>query len=361
MTTFFYPPVRKERTTLLPSILRPEILSAKSEPGEHLLVYQTSTTNTQLPEILKQSGLPCHIYGLRRDLTEDVRDGNLLYRPFSEKGFIDDLRTARAVIAGGGYTLMSEAVYLHKPMLSLPVKGQFEQVLNALYLEKLGYGMYAPALAAVLMRLFVSKEGLRRALGPLPSLKIGLAAVLLPLALVLILVATVTMINIGEPTPGKPMGSLLAILTFVGVPIGTLLAFGEEFGWRGYLLPQLLPLGEVKAALIVGLIWGPWHLPVLIVGLNYPGQPIIAVLAVFLLSATLLSFLHTRFYVASGYSLIAVALLHGSLNTFSDRLTDAEHLSGNPLIVSAGGVIASVLLAVGIFITYRVLARRTSS
>ena len=222
-------------------------------------------------------------------------------------------------------------------------------------------GMYAPALAAVLMRLFISKEGLRRALGPLPSLKIGLAGVLLPLALVLILVAIVTMINIGEPTPGKPMGSLLAILTFVGVPIGTLLAFGEEFGWRGYLLPKLLPLGEVKAALIVGLIWGPWHLPVLIVGLNYPGQPIIAVLAVFLLSATLLSFLHTRFYVASGYSLIAVALLHGSLNTFSDRLTDPEHLSGNPLIVSAGGVIASALVAIGMFITYSVLARRTSS
>jgi uncharacterized protein len=222
-------------------------------------------------------------------------------------------------------------------------------------------GMYAPALAAVVMRLFVSKEGLRRALGPLPSLKIGLSAVLLPLALVLILVAIVAMINIGEPTPGKPMGSLLAILTFVGVPIGTLLAFGEEFGWRGYLLPKLLPLGEVKAALIVGLIWGPWHLPVLIVGLNYPGQPIIAVLAVFLLSATLLSFLHTRFYVASGYSLIAVALLHGSLNTFSDRLTDQNHLSGNPLIVSAGGVIASALLAAGMFITYRVLARRKSS
>jgi membrane protease YdiL (CAAX protease family) len=222
-------------------------------------------------------------------------------------------------------------------------------------------GMYAPALAAVVMRVFVSKEGLRRALGPLPSLKIGLSAVLLPLALVLILVAIVAMINIGEPTPGKPMGSLLAILTFVGVPIGTMLAFGEEFGWRGYLLPKLLPLGEVKAALIVGLIWGPWHLPLLIVGLNYPEQPITAVLAVFLLSATLLSLLHTRFYVASGYSLIAVSLLHGSLNTFSDRLTDQNHLSGNPLIVSAGGLIASALLAAGMFITYRVLARRKSS
>jgi membrane protease YdiL (CAAX protease family) len=222
-------------------------------------------------------------------------------------------------------------------------------------------GMYAPALAAVVMRLFISKEGLRRAFGPLPKLRIALGAVLVPMALILILVAIVTATNIGEATLGKPVGTLLAILTFAGVPISTALALGEEFGWRGYLLPKLLPLGEVKAAVIVGLIWGPWHLPVLIVGLNYPGQSIIAVLAVFFLSATLLSLLHTRFYVASGYSLIAVSLLHGSLNTFSDRLTDPDHLSGNPLIVSAGGLIASALLAAGMFITYRVLARRKSS
>jgi membrane protease YdiL (CAAX protease family) len=222
-------------------------------------------------------------------------------------------------------------------------------------------GMYAPALAAVIMRLFVSKEGLRRALGPLPSLRMAVGAVFVPLALILILVTIVTATDMGEATPGKPVGTLLAILTFVGVPIGAALTFGEEFGWRGYLLPKLLPLGEVKAALIVGLIWGPWHLPVLIVGLNYPGQPIIAVLAVFFGSAVVLSLLHTRFYVASGYSLVAVSLLHGSLNTFSDRLTDPDHLSGNPLIVSGGGVIVSALIAVGIFMTYRVLARRTSS
>jgi CAAX protease family protein len=222
-------------------------------------------------------------------------------------------------------------------------------------------GMYAPALAAVVMQLFISKEGLRSALGPLPSLRMALGAVLVPMALILILVGIVTVTNIGEATPGKPWGTLLAILTFAGVPISTALAFGEEFGWRGYLLPKLLPLGEVKAAVIVGLIWGPWHLPVLIAGLNYPGELIIAVLAVFFLSAMLLSLLHTRFYVASGYSLIAVSLLHGSLNAFGDRLTDQGHLSGNPLIVSSGGVIASALIAVGIFISYRVLSRRKSS
>ena len=68
-------------------------------------------------------------------------EGNLRYRPFSEAGFIDDLRTARGVIAGGGFTLMGEAVYLHKPMLAVPLGGQFEQVLNARYLEAEGYGV----------------------------------------------------------------------------------------------------------------------------------------------------------------------------------------------------------------------------
>ncbi|MGI5862459.1 MAG: MJ1255/VC2487 family glycosyltransferase [Myxococcales bacterium] len=155
VTTFFYPPLRKPRTTLVPPILRPEILQAKSEAGEHLLVYQTSTSNKELPEILKRSGLPCRIYGLRRDLEEDMQDENLLYRPFSEQGFIDDLRTARAVIANGGFTLMSEAVYLHKPMLALPVGGQFEQVLNARYLEEEGYGLYAPTLTDEVLERFL--------------------------------------------------------------------------------------------------------------------------------------------------------------------------------------------------------------
>jgi uncharacterized protein (TIGR00661 family) len=157
ITTYFFPDVRKERTTLVPPILRPEVVAARSEPGEHLLVYQTSTTNLALPDILKATRMPCRIYGLRRDLTEDLVDDNLLYRPFSEAGFIDDLRTARAVVAGGGFTLLSEAVYLHKPILSQPVAKQFEQVLNALYLEKLGYGMYARALTPESVQTFLAR------------------------------------------------------------------------------------------------------------------------------------------------------------------------------------------------------------
>ena len=61
-------------------------------------------------------------------------------------GFIDDLRTARGVIASGGFTLMGEAVYLRRPMLAMPIGGQFEQVLNARYLEAEGYGLGADEL-----------------------------------------------------------------------------------------------------------------------------------------------------------------------------------------------------------------------
>ena len=146
ITSFFRPPVRKPDTTLVPPILRPEILAANRRPGDHLLVYQTAEGNDGLSEILRDTGIPCRIYGMRRSIQEDQIEGNLRYRPFSEAGFIDDLAGARGVIAGGGFTLMGEAVYLHKPMLAVPLEHQFEQVLNARYLELEGFGRWAKRL-----------------------------------------------------------------------------------------------------------------------------------------------------------------------------------------------------------------------
>jgi len=167
ITTFFRPPLRRQRTTLVPPVLRPEILAAAPEKGEHLLVYQTAEGASPITEMLRKAGLPCRVYGVRRDLKEDVIEGNVTFRPFSERGFIDDLRTARAVVASGGFTLMSEAVFLGKPMLAIPVMGQFEQILNALYLQKLGYGMFAAqltheSLTDFLQRTAQLSEALRR-------------------------------------------------------------------------------------------------------------------------------------------------------------------------------------------------------
>jgi uncharacterized protein (TIGR00661 family) len=161
ITSFYYPELRKKDTSLYPPILRPEILAAgtrsgATESGAHLLVYQTAEGNDALAQALADSGLECRVYGMRRGIKEEQVEGNLRYRPFSEREFIADLASARAVVAAGGFTLMSECVYLRKPMLSSPVKGQFEQLLNALYLEREGYGRYAPAVDAASLEAFLA-------------------------------------------------------------------------------------------------------------------------------------------------------------------------------------------------------------
>ena len=51
------------------------------------------------------------------------------------------------MISGGGFTVMSESVYFHKPMLVVPLQNQFEQVLNARWLARLGYGQYTHDIA----------------------------------------------------------------------------------------------------------------------------------------------------------------------------------------------------------------------
>lgn len=145
VTTFFYPSLRRRRTTLVPSIVRPEILAATPERGEHLLVYSSGDEREEAA--LKASGVPCRIYGMRSGTGDaEVVDGNLSFRPFSAHGFAEDLRTCRGLVTGGGFTLLSEAVYLRKPILSIPLAGQAEQQLNARYLAGLGYGAFAPEL-----------------------------------------------------------------------------------------------------------------------------------------------------------------------------------------------------------------------
>jgi len=155
VTTFFYPELRKEKTQLFPPILRPEIFAARPSRGDHLLVYQTAEGHDELARILAETGFECRIYGMRRGIEEEQVEGKLRYRPFSEAAFIDDLASARAVLAGGGFTLMGEAVYLHKPMLAIPVRGQFEQILNARYLQRLDYGRIAEKVDADSVQSFL--------------------------------------------------------------------------------------------------------------------------------------------------------------------------------------------------------------
>jgi len=69
----------------------------------------------------------------------------------------------------------------------------------------------------------------------------------------------------------------LAQATLMAPLINAPVILGEEFGWRAYLQPKLLPLGERTMFMVMGVIWGVWHWPVILMGYNYgfdyPGNP----------------------------------------------------------------------------------------
>jgi uncharacterized protein (TIGR00661 family) len=155
VTTFFEPPICRRRTKLVPPIVRPEIASADSLQGDHLVVY--SSGEKRVLEALKASRARCLVYGMRGGPDEVVTDGNLEFRPRSSEGFVEALRTCRGVVAGGGFSLLSEAVYLGKPTLAIPLRGQFEQLMNARYLARLGYGACAPRVTKTALGEFIGR------------------------------------------------------------------------------------------------------------------------------------------------------------------------------------------------------------
>ena len=135
--SFFTAPIRKRNTFLFPPLLRQQILDATPTETEHVLVYVTSPA----PALAKLLGsVRCRFaaYGFGREGT----DGNIEFKKPSLDGFFSDLVSARAIIANSGFSLVTEALHLGKPYLAVPVSHQFEQIFNAYWLEKSGYGAY---------------------------------------------------------------------------------------------------------------------------------------------------------------------------------------------------------------------------
>jgi len=137
VTSFFQAKVTRPKTFLFPPILRECILTAKPRDGEHVLVYVTSPA-PDLARILASVRCPFVAYGFGRE----GREGNVTYKKPSQDGFLADLVSAKAIIANAGFSLVTEALHLAKPYLAVPVEHQFEQIFNAYWLDKAGYGAY---------------------------------------------------------------------------------------------------------------------------------------------------------------------------------------------------------------------------
>ena len=157
VTSFYRPPPKRECTTIVGPILRPEVMALAPTSGDHVLVYQTAVATAELIAALR--AIPEQRFVVyARNLGEADRVENVTIRAFDEQRFLEDLASARAVITNGGYTLMSEALYLGKPILSMPLRHQGEQELNAAYLDELGLGFAMPGLDVERIRRFVTAQ-----------------------------------------------------------------------------------------------------------------------------------------------------------------------------------------------------------
>lgn len=135
---FFDEQVDNPKVLFLKPLIQEGILNQKPTYGDYVFVYQTSISHDYLFKVLKKVDEKFIIYGFNKDMI----DGNLVFRRFNENDFYKDISNSKAVIANGGFTVLSEALFLKKPIFSIPIKNQFEQVLNAKFINILGVGVY---------------------------------------------------------------------------------------------------------------------------------------------------------------------------------------------------------------------------
>ena len=128
----------------------------------------------------------------------------------------------------------------------------------------------------------------------------------------------------GNPATLYPAGStanipptVLLVSTFfnmviIGPLLGLIITFGEEYGWRGCLQRELVHLGRVRGVGLLGIIWGIWHWPVIWMGYNYPGQPVLGSLLMVVFTVLLAYFLAYAVFKSKG--VWTAAYLHGLFN-----------------------------------------------
>ncbi len=225
-------------------------------------------------------------------------------------------------------------------------------------------GALAPAVAAVVVRKWVTREGFSdaRLRLNLRRWRYYLAGWSLPLLVVSVIVLLAAISGISEPDfplqralkelvpagtslPEVPSALLpiLSLQLMIAALIVTPILLGEEFGWRGYLQVRLLGDRPLLAAVATGVIWSLWHLPIILRGYNFPDQPIMGMF-VFTISAIMLSIIFGWLLMKTD-SIWSASLAHAATNGVGGSLVLLLFLGGpNWILVSYVGVLGWVPL-----------------
>ncbi len=215
-------------------------------------------------------------------------------------------------------------------------------------------GAFSPAIAAIVVRKWITREGFGDA-GLKPNLagswRYYLVAWFMPLFVSAIIIGLVVAFGVGSPdfTLQRAMGvlapgteptdvpsstwALLPLGLLVAALFSTVLLWGEEFGWRGYLQIRLFAERPLLAAVSTGIIWGVWHYPLNLRGYNFPEHPILGLL-IFPISTVLLSIIFGWLRLRTG-SVWAPSLAHAATNSVGGSLTVLLFLGGSDFLFTS--------------------------
>jgi membrane protease YdiL (CAAX protease family) len=218
-------------------------------------------------------------------------------------------------------------------------------------------GGFGPAIAATIVRKWITREGFADAGLPLRirDWRYYLFAWLLPVGIVAAIVAQSLLLGITKPdsslaaaeaagvagrsTTGLSRLGLLIVPQLMVVAIfATPLLWGEEFGWRGYLQPRIFADRPVAAALATGIIWAVWHFPLTLRGYNYPDHPVLGSL-LFIPLCVLLAYVFGWLRRRTG-SIWSSSLAHSATNSIGGLPTLWFAGAASTLVTSYGGLLA---------------------
>ena len=136
---------------------------------------------------------------------------------------------------------------------------------------------------------------------------------------------------------------------FAGVTVNAVFAFGEEYGWRNYLVDVLREQKFVCASILIGIVWGLWHFPLILLGHNYP-QHSVAGVFMMVVFCVLASFIET-YIVIKTKSVFPAAIFHGTINAVAG-LNVILIKGGNDLLNGMTGLSGFIVMAIVIMIVY---------
>ncbi|HLW01801.1 MAG TPA: CPBP family intramembrane glutamic endopeptidase [Ktedonobacterales bacterium] len=156
-----------------------------------------------------------------------------------------------------------------------------------------------------------------------------------------------------------PYAVLIGVQSVLVAPLLALvIVFGEEYGWRGYLQSELLKLGRVRGVLLVGVVWGAWHWPLILMGFSYPGYPLFGLLLTVLFTMGFAVVLGTA--VLRSGSILLAAYLHALNDQTTAFLVFLGYKPFNPVFSFGVGIYAIATLALITFLLLRTSVWRSS-